>query len=580
MSTKPRRHVASRLLHSRQQSALVRCLSAALLALTSVTAHALAGETDTTFATGVGRYAFAFSGATGPDARALAVQPDGKIIIAGGCHNGSDTDFCVARLTANGALDSTFVGPAGTAAGKFLLPVGTGNDGAVAVALQPDGRIILAGTCSVGGVNNFYFCLARLQSDGSLDASFNGPDAAGTGEGAGHGRFTLSITGNAPESLAALTVQPDGKILVAGSCSPAPLSLFCVARLNPNGSFDSSFNGPDAAGSGVGNGQGRFAFAVGTGGNSATAMTVQPDGKIIVVGSCQAGATAVDFCAARLMASDGRFDVAFDGGDNIVQLNGNGKVVIAITTGSSNDFASAVAVRPDGMIYIVGSCWNGSNYDFCGTRLEPDSGRKRIFYATGFASFTQPVGGADDFATGLLFQPDGKFIITGQCQNGTIYQFCAARFLSDGGLDASFDGGTLTRSGRFLLPPILADDHGNAAALQTYASVSASANYQNDNRLLIAGRCTQGTTNFFCVTRLQLGENGAQQCALDIDGDGRMLATVDGLIATRLMLGIRGPAVIAGISFPPAATRSNWPAMQRYLSSQCGVALSPDLASQ
>ena len=70
MSTKPRPHVASRLLHSRQQSALVRCLSAALLALTSVTAHALAGETDTTFATGVGRYAFAFSGATGPDAGA------------------------------------------------------------------------------------------------------------------------------------------------------------------------------------------------------------------------------------------------------------------------------------------------------------------------------------------------------------------------------------------------------------------------------------------------------------------------------------------------------------------------------
>ena len=82
------------------------------------------------------------------------------------------------------------------------------------------------------------------------------------------------------------------------------------------------------------------------------------------------------------------------------------------------------------------------------------------------------------------------------------------------------------------------------------------------------------------MTRLVLGDNGAQQCALDIDGDGRMLATVDGLIATRLMLGIRGPAVIAGITFPTNATRSNWPAIQRYLSSQCGAALSPDLAAQ
>ena len=70
------------------------------------------------------------------------------------------------------------------------------------------------------------------------------------------------------------------------------------------------------------------------------------------------------------------------------------------------------------------------------------------------------------------------------------------------------------------------------------------------------------------------------QCALDIDGDGRMLATVDGLIATRLMLGIRGPAVIAGITFPAGATRSDWPAIQRYLSSQCGAVLSPDLAAQ
>ena len=552
MSTEPLWRSAPHFSPTRSRLALARWSCIGLLALASAAIHAFAGTTDTTFAAGAGRYAFAFSGATAPDARALAVQPDGKIIIAGGCHNGTDSDFCVARLTANGALDPAFAGPSGNAGGKFLLPVGAGNDGVAAVAVQPDGKIVLAGTCAVGGLNSF--CLARLQSDGSLDASFNGPDATGTGEGTGHGRFTFGITGSGPESIVALTLQPDGKILVAGSCTPATISLFCIARLNPSGSFDSGFDGPDAAGSGVGSGHGRFAFAVGSGSNSASAMTLQADGKIIVVGSCQAGATAVDFCAARLMAADGRFDAAFDGGDNIVHLNGNGKVVMAITAGSSNDFASVVAVRPDGMIYIAGSCWNGSNYDFCGTRLEPDSGRKRIFYGIGFDGFIQPVGTGDDFATGLLFQADGKFIITGQCQNGTIYQFCAARFLADGGLDVSFDGGSLQGSGRILLPLILADDRAAASAMQTYASVSGSANYQNDVRLLVAGKCTLGSVGFFCVTRLQLGENGAQQCSLDIDGDGRMLATVDGLIATRLMLGIRGPAVIAGVSFPVAAS--------------------------
>lgn len=551
---------------------------AALLALAAGAAYAIAGSTDTSFAAGVGRYAFNFNNSAAQEARALAVQQDGKIIIVGGCHNGIDSDFCIARLTANGALDATFVGPQGNAGGKFLLPIGDGNDGAVAVAVQPDGRIIVAGTCTVGAVNKF--CLARLQGDGSLDTSFNGPDAAGTGEGNGQGRFSFGVAGSGPESLVALALQPDGKILVAGTCSPTGTSLFCLARLNASGSFDSSFNGPDAAGTGAGSGHGRFALAVGSGGNAASAMTLQADGKIIVVGSCHNGATAVDFCAVRLMAADGRFDLFFDGGDNIVTLNGNGKVLMPITSGSSNDFASTVAIRPDGMIYIVGSCWNGSNYDFCGTRLEQGSGRKMIFYGTGFNGFAQPVGTGDDFATGLLFQTDGKFIITGQCQNGSVYQFCAARFHADGGLDVSFDGGVLNGAGRILLPPILADDRANASALQVSASTSGSSNYQTEYRLLLAGKCTQGSISFFCVTRLLLGDNGAQQCALDIDGDGRMLATVDGLIATRLMLGIRGPAVIAGITFPAGATRSDWPAIQRYLSSQCGAVLSPDLAAQ
>ena len=212
------------------------------------------------------------------------------------------------------------------------------------------------------------------------------------------------------------------------------------------------------------------------------------------------------------MASDGRFDVAFDGGDNIVQLNGNGKVVIAITTGSSNDFASAVAVRPDGMIYIVGSCSNGSNYDFCGTRLEPDTGRKRIFYATGLpvlrsrlaALMTLRQGCSSSRMASSSSLANAK---TARSINSVLHAF------SDGGLDASFDGGTLTRSGRFLLPPILADDHGNAAALQTYASVSASANYQNDNRLLIAGRCTQGTTNFSVSPACSLAKRCATMCS-------------------------------------------------------------------
>ena len=98
------------------------------------------------------------------------------------------------------------------------------------------------------------------------------------------------------------------------------------------------------------------------------------------------------------------------------------------------------------------------------------------------------------------------------------------------------------------------------------ATVSGSSNYRTEYRLLLTRQVRRAASVFFCVTRLLLGDNGAQQYALDIDGDGRMLATVDGLIATRLMLGIRGQAIIAGITFPAGATCRRRPAIQRYLS--------------
>ena len=542
------------------------------LCLLPSVASAQAGQTDTVnFSQGAGKYAFAIGGSTANDARAMLVQPDSKIVLAGGCQGSGNSDFCVARLTASGQLDATFVGPSGTSGGGFLLPVGSANDGASAVALQSDGRIVLGGTCAGASFNGF--CLVRLNSDGSLDASFNGPDAAGTGEGTGHGKFLLRIGASGHESLAGMAIQPDGKIVVAGTCRPATVDLFCVARLNPNGTFDASFDGPDAAGTGVGSGNGRFAVAVGTGSNAAAALAVQPDGKILVVGTCEAGATGLDFCAARFMSSDGRFDLAFDGGNNISTLNGNGKVIIPVTAGASSDYASAVALRPDGYVLIAGSCWNGSNYDFCGTRLEIQTGRSITFWSTGFPGFALPIGTGDDFATSIAVQPDGKFVLTGQCQNGAVYQFCAVRYHAGGDLDVTFDGDADNGNGRFMVPPLLSDDHANTMAIQANAIASS-----DELRLLIAGSCRIGTVTMFCITRLTYGEHAARNCTMDLDGDGRMLATVDGLIMTRVMLGITGNAVVAGISFPAAAKRRTWTDIQQYLVRQCGFWLPLDLA--
>ena len=144
-------------------AALCCLLLLALSLLGSPLAHAadpVPGSLDTTFAAGNGKIGNLAIGTGNDNANAVAVQPDGKIVLAGYCGNGSNVDVCVARLNADGTLDTSFDGPGGSGNGKFLLPIGTGNDNANAVAVQPDGKIVLAGGCYNGSNNDF--CVARL----------------------------------------------------------------------------------------------------------------------------------------------------------------------------------------------------------------------------------------------------------------------------------------------------------------------------------------------------------------------------------------------------------------------------------
>ena len=96
---------------------------------------------------------------------------------------------------------------------------------------------------------------------------------------------------------------------------------------------------------------------------------------------------------------------------------------------------------------------------------------------------------------------------------------------------------------------------------------------QPDGKVLLAGYCTNGATIGFCVARYDGGPFGYRNCSLDIDGDGSVLATTDSLIHTRIALGITGPAVVNGITFPPTATRNTWPLIRDYLVTQCGMSL-------
>jgi uncharacterized delta-60 repeat protein len=317
------------------------------------------GDPDLSF-NGTGSFGpFSFtSGATNP--RAMTLQPDGKIVVAGHCEFSStitNTDFCVLRLNRDGTVDTTFTGPSGTAQGFFTVSLGYSVERLSAVRLQSDGKIVLAGTCGSSGTTGV-FCVARLNPNGSLDDTFDGPG------GFGNGSFAISFgSGPGGDELIDMAIQPDDKIVVAGTCRPSTFPQFCVARLNGNnGSFDASFDGPN------GGGNGRFTQSiVSTSTNEFLgALAIQANGAIVLGGGC-----GNETCMMRLVGSTGGFDPSFDGpsspagngrwseniGSNADQVRG---IVEVLADGTTNPhlmiaFSNVTVIPPEYAVALLTS---------------------------------------------------------------------------------------------------------------------------------------------------------------------------------------------------------------------------------
>ncbi|MDN3026185.1 delta-60 repeat domain-containing protein [Streptomyces sp. S.PB5] len=263
------------------------------------------GSPDTGFGTG-GRTTFDFGSTDWVNA--VAIQPDGKIVTVGGVQDSTYTaGSVVARFNADGSPDTGF----GTG-GHTVTGFGVYN-GARAVAIQPDGRIV-----TVGYANGGKSALERFNADGSPDAGF------GTG---GH-----TIMDHFGAWVVAL--QPDGKIVTAGGDGG-----HAVARFNADGSPDTGF--------GTG---GRTAVDLGLD-NWARGMAIQPDGKIITAGFANASrGSRADTALVRFNA-DGSPDTGFGtGGHTVIDLGGAG----------GDDAAHAVALQPDGKIITAGHATGGT----------------------------------------------------------------------------------------------------------------------------------------------------------------------------------------------------------------------------
>jgi uncharacterized delta-60 repeat protein len=212
---------------------------------------------------GNGRKRVDFTGGTVDGATSVALSGS-KIVAAGYTINGSEERFAIASLLSNGAPDPSF----GAGTGRSQSGLNELPEGANAVAVQPDGKILVAGP----GAGNFG--VGRVKTDGFYDPTF-GPNA--------NGQVAIDFGGS--DIANAIALQPDGKILVAGTDGDG----FAVARLMPNGSLDPSF------------GAGGKATVNFTGVDVADGMAIQPDGKIVLVGSTGPAGGTTDFAVTRLL---------------------------------------------------------------------------------------------------------------------------------------------------------------------------------------------------------------------------------------------------------------------------------------
>ena len=399
------------------------------------------GSLDTSFGTGGTGTVTTPIGTSNDHANAVAIQPDGKIVAAGVSDNGSNIDFALVRYNTDGSLDTTF----NNTTGKVTTPIGADNDEAYAVAIQPDGKIVAAGYSDNG--SNLEFALARYNTNGNLDTTFNTT-----------GKVTTTI-GTDDNVADAVAIQPDGKIVAAGWSDNGSNAHFTLVRYDTNGSLDTSF--------GTG---GKVTTPIGTDKDVAIAVAIQPNGKIVAAGYSDNGGNW-DFALVRYNI-DGSLDASFGTG---------GKVTTPIGTGQ--DIAYAVAIQPDGRIVAAGNSLNGSNYDdFALARYNINGSLDATFNTTG--RVTTPIGTYDDYAYDVAIQPDGKIVAAGYSYNGSNYVFALVRYNTDGNLDTSFGTG-----GRVVSPIGSGEDQALAVAIQP------------DGKIVAAGYSYNGSNDDFAVAR-------------------------------------------------------------------------------
>jgi uncharacterized delta-60 repeat protein len=338
-------------------------------------------------------------------ANAIALQPDGKIVVTGdGLSAQGAPDITVARYNADGSLDASF-GTGGRVTTDFIGQTDVG----FAIAVQPDGKILVAGTANLGSSTQFDFALVRYNSNGSLDSTF------GTG-----GKVTTDFNGGLDQATS-IGLQSDGKIILAGFATAGDAHT-ALARYNTNGTLDTTFGGF---------GTGKVVTNINNTRDFANALAIQSDGKIVAGGSTLTTAGAFVMFSLVRYTADGLLDLGF---------GSSGKVTTQVVPGDGeDDEIFALAIQVDGRI-IAGGQANFSQ-DFGMVRYLANGSIDTSFGTNGIV--TTDFNGTTDRAKAIALQIDGKIVLGGAANltTGSTGDFGLARFNPNGSLDATFGAG-------------------------------------------------------------------------------------------------------------------------------------------
>lgn len=373
---------------------------------------------------------------------AIALQPDGKILVTGESNSQGNYDFYVVRYNTDGSLDTSF-----DSDGMVFTQVGTLHDRAYAIVVQDDGKIVIGG---YGRVANNDFALVRYCSDGSLD---NGANCGGSGFGS-NGIVTTSI-GGAQDQIYALAIQDDGKILAGGYSNNAGGSnyAFTVVRYNTDGSLDTSFDTDGIA---------QTSFTTGI--DLLYGLAIQPDGKIV-----GAGYISTSDVALIRYDANGSLDTSFDT-DGMVTTDVNGGV----------DEAYGIALQSDGKILVVGRTQILSgDFDFFLMRYDTAGTLDTAFSADGLV--IENVGPDNNAARGVLVQPDNKIVVAGSAGGFTLVRYEGTNVPLDA-MDDTGTGFTTDEDTAFTTDNVFTNDLGSGVkSIDNYDDSALSGTLTNNN---------------------------------------------------------------------------------------------------